>query len=200
MRFRIDRSRIPADKLNDPRLPAIEAGLCKALEDSPTRTYACLHESGHATYMQRAGVAFTLRGPAIWYDAKHDIFKPALAGVAPGVVGEDWTANSLQIARWSCAGFVVAETLMPTSNYSKDRDTSDFESFADDMSEQGAPEENILKHWEAAKLDVAKDLESTGFKRRIWSLARVFNRQLETEFSEAARVESRQRRKDNGRG
>lgn len=183
MTIQIDKSRIPESKLADPRLPEIEAGLCRAVEDSPTRTYACLHEAGHAVYMERAGVAFTLRGPAIWYDARHDILKPALAGVSPGVLGENWTANSLQIARWSVAGFVAAETLMPTLNYSRDTDTSDFETFADDMREQGASEESILKHWEQAKLDVASDLESTGFKRRIWSLARVFNQQLETEFA-----------------
>jgi hypothetical protein len=187
--MRIDKSGIPADKLNDPRLPAIEAGLRRAVEDSPTRLYACLHEAGHAIFMERAGVAFTFRGPAIWYDIRHDILTPAIAGVSPGVPGENWTANSLQIARWSCAGFIVAETLMPhpRNAYSKE-DTSDFDSFADDMRQSGATEESIQSHWEAAKLDVAKDLESAGFKRRIWAQARIFKQQLETDFAAADAV------------
>lgn len=182
MKFTIDTSRIPESKLNDSHLPEIEAGLRRALEDSQTRMYACLHEAGHAIFMERAGVAFSFRGPSIWYDAKHDILKPALAGVLPGVPGEDWIANSLQMARWSVAGIITAETLLPSSNPPDDKATTDFETFCAEMRKEGATEESILKHWEQAKLDVAEDLESTGFKRRIWTLARVFNQQLETEF------------------
>lgn len=184
MSIHVDKSRVPADKLSDPRLTEAEADVCQKLKDGFTRMYACVHESAHALYMERAGIAFTFRGPSIWYDSKHDIFRGGLAGVAPGTSGEDYAVNSLQLARWSVAGFVVAETLLPTAKHLEDTDTSDFETFADDMRERRASEESISAHWKQAKSDVTKDLQNVELRQAIWDQALVFNRQLET-FSAA---------------
>src|SRR6266404_7595869 len=108
----LDKTRIPADKLDDPRIAAWEEAVLKSFHEESYRRGVCLHEAAHAIYMERAGaIRVTLHPAVALYDPQNDEFDFATAGVQAdfGLVGVEM--NSLTMARWAVAGGVAKRLL-----------------------------------------------------------------------------------------
>jgi hypothetical protein len=112
MKFVVDKSRIPPDKLDDPRLAEGEAALLRAMRDQQNFLQVCVHESAHGIYMERAGVVPVLHGPVAFYDSNTDTFDFGEAGVS-GIAKEGRVdTDILAMARWYVAGGVAISVLI----------------------------------------------------------------------------------------
>lgn len=108
--FYIDLSRIPPDKLDNPRLAEWKEGIETALKDKTNRAGICLHEAAHAVYMERTGAKVIFHSPVALYDPQNDTFGMAAAGVH-GDFGTGVKVDSLAMARYFAAGGVAKRVL-----------------------------------------------------------------------------------------
>ncbi len=107
----LDKSRIPEDKLDDPRLAEWEEALAKSWSDEAYVLQSCLHEAAHEHYAKLAGaVAVTLYGPVAFYDCETDTFDIGNMGVQPNF-GDGLSVQLLAMARWYAAGGVAVRVL-----------------------------------------------------------------------------------------
>lgn len=172
----LDKSLVPVEKREDSRLLEIEKAHDLAMQDPAFRLHVCLHEIGHAVYMERLGAKKLIFHPAlVWYHAETDTFDVGNMGVQGDFGEEGITADLLAIARWYVAGGVVQHTLA-VSPLNIDSDEQDFESFTAVAQEHGATPEDIQEHWDKAKEDVCRDLRSPAFRRELWSRAKALER------------------------
>ena len=186
MRSVMDRSRIPSDRLNDPRLAKEEAIIQFAMNDEKYRRKACIHEAAHAIYMERAGLVPTLHGPVDFYDAPIDTFYCGDAGVDANASGGSVDVEILAMARWYAAGGVAVSVLIGDDWEPTDPgDEQDFEDFGVQFVRLGGDPGEIVECWDQARCDVEKDLRSPAFKRQVWDRARELDAQLETTFESA---------------
>jgi len=89
---RLDKSRIPLDKLYDPRLAKLEADICEKMKDETYRLHVCLHEAAHAIYMERAGIGKVIfGGPTVSYDQGRDWFDVG-SGTSSDRLKEKWSS------------------------------------------------------------------------------------------------------------
>ena len=180
MRFLMNRSRIPSDKLNDPRLAKEEAIVQYAMNDEEHRRKMCVHEAAHAIYMERAGLVPTLRGPVAFYNSTTDTFNCGDAGVDANAGGGSVDVDILAMTRWYAAGGVAISVLIGDDGDPIDPGgEQDFEDFGVQFVRLGGDPDEIAEYWEQAKRDVEKDLRSPAFRRQVWDRARKFNRQSE---------------------
>jgi hypothetical protein len=181
VRLALDKSRIPPDKLNDPRLVRCEETLLAEMRNQQYLLQVCVHEAAHAIYMERLGLMPVLHGPVAYYDADKDTFDFGALAVH-GNAGDGVEVTSIGMARWYVAGG-VATSLLIGSGADQATDGQDFEVFISELVKLGANDEAIAQHWEQAKRDVEKDMRSPVFRREVWDRARDFKGQLEGMFN-----------------
>jgi hypothetical protein len=190
--LRLDKSRIPANKLDDPRLAESEEAVCKGMQNETFRKGICLHEAAHAIYMERAGACrVTLHPPLAMYDSQNDRFDIGPAAVQPDFGSVPVETDIMTMARWNVAGGVAQRFLIggdpalfddgyerDFSVLFEDSDQYDFSMFSGQAVRHGLLAEEIRDIWEQAKRDVQKDLRSPLFRRQLWERAREFEQQL----------------------
>jgi len=184
MKFTFDKSRIPQDKLNDPRLLREE----KQLQLDMSEQYlleVCAHEAIHAIYMERAShITPVLSGPTAFFE--NGSFSFSNAYVRPHIeIGH--VRDNLDMARWYAAGG-VADRLLTGREAG---DCEDFLAFKWEMTEVGATEDEIAALWNQAKLDVELELRNPEFLRELWGRAWEFKKQLEVQAQSGSIQESR---------
>jgi hypothetical protein len=180
MRFVVDKSRIPPDKLDDPRLADEEAALLRAMRDEENFLQVCVHEAAHAIYMERAGFVPVLQGPVIFYYSDTDTFDSGEAGVSGIAKDGGVDTDSFAMARRYVASGVASSVLIGDGGESiEPGDGQDFEVFSGEFVRLGGDPDEIAEYWEQAKRDVEKDLRSPAFRQQVWDRAREFKRQLE---------------------
>jgi hypothetical protein len=188
--FRVDKSGIPADKLNDPRVIHKEACINQHLADETYRLQVCLHEAAHAIYYERMDMRSVLIGPSISYDHEHDSFDKANATVTAThfifsgvpIVGPRLDIDSslfLPKARVDVAGGVVMRRL---ANIDDEGDDYDKKCFFSDFRNGGMPDAETQRLWGQAIADVEKDLRSPAFRRQLWDRAREFKREFDSKY------------------
>ncbi len=176
----LDKSRVPVEKLADPRLQEWENDMLKLLQDNPSyRRFCCVHEAGHAVYYERAGVMRVIfHGPVALYSAETDEFD--FGGAAVALVWPDAGVEMdlLTMARCYVAGGVVARVL--TTRIDEDSDGRDREEFIRECPRlcPGITPEEISELWEQAKKDVQVDLRSPAFRHELWRRATEFENQI----------------------
>ena len=175
----LDKSRVPIEKLGDPRLREWENDILEIMQDPSYRLFSCLHEAGHAVYYERAGAkCLIFHGPVALYCAETDEFDFGSAAVA--IVWPDAGADMdlLTMARAYVAGGVVTRTL--TTRIDEDSDGRDREEFLRECQRlcPGITQEEISEHWARAKKDIEMDLRNPAFRRELWRRAREFEEQL----------------------
>jgi hypothetical protein len=177
--FRIDKSKIPANKLDDLHLAEMEAALLKRLQKVTFRRGVCLHEAAHAIYMKRAGAfRVSLRHPVVLYDPQNEEFEFGAAEVR-AYFGEGVPMNILAMARWYAAGGVAWRLLIAGDKWGEEGgDQSDFRVFSTHALKCGLSSVQISKRWEQAKRDVERDLRNPAFRRQLWARARKFEQRL----------------------
>ncbi len=143
-----DRSRIPADKLNDPRLAEWEKAARMGMQDYTYRMGICVHEAAHAIYLERAGAVRIYLVPFVsQYDPQNDDFVVATAGVQ-GEFGKGATVDMLSMARWYVAGGVARRLLVGGAVELDDGgDQDDFRVFSEQSVKYGLPSEQISSCW-----------------------------------------------------
>jgi hypothetical protein len=173
--FVLDKSRVPTDRREDPRLEAIEMNCCEVMQDPKYRVQVCVHEAAHAIYLRRAGATqLVYHGPVVLYDASKDEFEVGTAGIQGTFPSEGVDLPLRVVARWHVAGGIAKRLLTDASDAG---DEQDFEVFTGKCGE-GISEKEIQQVWEVAKKDVEKDLRSPSFRQEVWKLAREFERWL----------------------
>jgi hypothetical protein len=177
--FRLDKSQLPADKLDDPRLAEWEEALLKSLQHVSYRQGVCVHEAGHALYMERAGACrVTLHAAVALYDPQNDEFEFGAAGVR-GNFGQQVQIDILIMARWYAAGGVAKRLLIGGDDWGEaGGDQADFRVFSGVATDLGQSADQISELWEQAKRDVETDLRSPAFRRQLWDRAREIEQQL----------------------
>ncbi len=177
----LDKSRVPPEKLDDPRLKKMEVGALRDMQDSKYRLHVCVHEAAHGVYLERAGaIRLIYHGPVARYDAAKDTFNIASAAIQPGFGEQGVTADSLVMARYYVAGEVAQRVLTDFLDQDKVVERQDFEDFVSELrrhlSQAGLTltDEVISQHWEQAKIDVERDLRSPAFRQELWRRARDF--------------------------
>jgi hypothetical protein len=174
----LDKSRVPVEKRDDPRLLEIEKAHDLAMQDPAFRLHVCLHEIGHAVYMERLGAKKLTFHPAlVWYHAETDTFDVGNMAVQGNFGEEGITADLLAIARWYVAGGVVQHALA-VSPLNIDSDGQDFETFTAFSQKLGATPEDIQEHWDKATEDVLRDLRSPVFRTELWSRAKALEKAM----------------------
>ena len=180
---RFDKSRIPPDKLQDPRLAKLEADLLEMMQDDGYRLRTCLHEAAHAVYLERAGaLEVILHGPVALYCPEKDSFHMGTAAVQGRFSEDGQMVDSVAMARWYAAGGVAKRLLTNDPDPGADQD---FEVFCAEFRrltpQHEHKEESLLEHWEQAAKDVEKDLRDPAFRRLLWRRAHELKRLLEAE-------------------
>lgn len=179
--FHFDKSRIPPDKLDDPRLIEWERASRAAHEDKNYRMVTCVHEAGHAVYMEKAGARVVFHGPVAFYDSENDTFDIGTAAVAADG-GSGLSLDALAMARWYVAGRIAQKALFGKDLVERrgldESDAHDFKVFCGEWKRFGFPHDQMMPHWEQAKVEVEKDLRSPALRRQIWERAREFEQQL----------------------
>jgi hypothetical protein len=180
----INKSRIPAEKLNDPRLAKVEEEFCADLANPKTRLRSCLHEAAHMIYAGRAGYEASLKPLEIEYDPDTDTFGGGLCTHMESDGERDFNLDDE--ARIAVAGGVVVRRLI-AGNDDYCGDDHDFNSFRSELQESiiesvgEAKWEDLFEYiWATATVDVEKDLESPAFRRELWQRAHQLNTYLET--------------------
>jgi hypothetical protein len=171
----LDKSRIPCEKLNDPRLKKIEEDVLQAMQVSTYRRHSCLHEAAHGVYLVRAGAKRLIyHGPVAIYDAESDTFDIGDAGIQGDFGEHGVNCDPLKMARWYVAGGVATRILTAWSD--EEGDGRDFEEFVRQcpLLIQEISREGISELWEQAKKDVERDLRSPAFRQELWRRARDF--------------------------
>lgn len=182
----LDKRRVPVEKRHDPRLLEIEKAHDLAMQDPSFRLHVCLHEVGHAFYMERLGARKLIFHPALaWHHADTDTFDVGNMAVQGDFGEEAICVDLLAIARWHVAGGVVQHALAVSPD-NIDSDEQDFEAFADMAQEHGATRDDVREHWEMAKEDVRRDLRSPAFRRALWNRAKALEKVM---FGETGRIE-----------
>lgn len=179
--FPFDRSRIPSDKLDDPRLAKWENAARKTMQDYAFRMAVCIHEAARAIYMERAGAVCVILCPLIsHYDAQSDEFYMSLACVQ-GDFGQRLTMDISSVARWYVAGGVAKRLLVGAAvepdGGGDQRNAKDFSAWITQLGIV-ASSEDISACLEEARRDVEKDLRSAAFKRQLWDRANEMSQQL----------------------
>jgi hypothetical protein len=176
--FTLNKSRIPPEKLDDPRLANLEKGLLKFMNDDANRLRSCLHEAAHAIYLKRAGaVEVRFYGPVAHYRPETDSFDVGDVGVAGDFGSVPVSCDSLAIARWHAAGGVAKRNLTGDDNSGDETDLRDFYAWATKI---GMTQKEIDQHWRQAQIDVATDLRKPAFRQEVWALARSYKQILES--------------------
>jgi hypothetical protein len=175
----LDKSRVPVEKLADPRLQEWENDILEIMQDPSYRGFCCVHEAGHAVYYERAGAKrLTFHGPVALYCAETDEFD--FGGAAVEIVWPDTGAEMdlLTMARAYVAGGVVARTL--TTRIDEDADGRDHEDFIRECQRlcPGITRKEISEHWEQAKKNVEIDLRKPALRRELWRRAKEFENKL----------------------
>src|ERR1700730_12748428 len=83
-RICINKSSVPADKLNHPRLAEYEIVMIDKLSTHTPRRWAlCGHEAAHEVFYRAAGIKTTWQGPEIFYNPtnEEDPFEATGGGV-----------------------------------------------------------------------------------------------------------------------
>lgn len=175
-----DRSRVPAEKLDDPRLAEWEKAARMGMQNYTYRLGVCLHEAAHAIYLERAGALCVTLHPFIsQYDPQSDDFFAAIAGVVGDFGQKPIETDILSMARWHVAGGVAKRLLVGgAAGRDEGGDSEDFSVFSEQAVHYGLPSELVVNCWEQAKRDVEKDLRSPAFRRQLWDRAREMNQQL----------------------
>lgn len=175
----LDKSRIPLEKLDDPRLKEKEDEVLQAMQDYTYRLHTCLHEAAHGLYLERAGAKNLIyHGPVAFYDAEIDTFDIGTAGIEGNFGEHGVNCDSLAMARWYVAGGAVTRKL--TGWLDDEGDGRDFETFVRECLSL-IPEittEAISALWEQARKDIEQDLRSPAFRRELWQRARDFEEWL----------------------
>jgi hypothetical protein len=180
----LDKSRVPVEKRNDPRLLEFEKALDLAMQDPAFRLHICLHEIGHAVYLERLGAEMVVCYPAIaFYNAETDAFDVGNLAVQANFGEKEKTFDSRAMARWYVAGGLVQHKLA-VSPYNIGSDGQDFEVFTSQMEKFGGTPEIIREYWEEAKKDVLRDLRSPAFRRELWRRARELEKAMFTHTGE----------------
>ncbi len=170
----LDKSRIPDNRLEDPRLIAEGKNCCEALQDPRYRLQVCVHEAAHGIYLRRAGATELIyHGPVAYYDAAIDEFDIGSAGILGKFPAEGVNMSAPELARWLAAGGVAKCLLTDASDGGDGRDFEEFTRMCEGYGDQA-----IQLEWEAAKKDIEKDLRSPAFRREVWKLAREFEKWL----------------------
>lgn len=183
MRFRIDKSGIPKSKLNSRRVRDYEESIQQDLADDAKRLQTCLHEAAHAMYMERAGFAWSLRGPEISYDSKHRRFHASCASVVMNSKGR--TINLMTMARIDASGGVGEIVLGHCKSDGNDQDFRDFLALGKQACKENhipVSDFDLVDDWCQAQREVVEDLKNPDFQKQIWDRAHDFNRQLIAEF------------------
>ena len=185
--IRLSKSRIPADKLNHPKLPDFEKRANSHIQSESNQLATCLHEAAHTIYMERARIKkYRFFGPAIVYLPEADDF--ALAGASVKMMeipellpGETMEHSIRKIARFLAAGAVAQRVLL--DDFSRPSDYQDYQNFVE-VCRVGQPtwnDDQILEEWESGKRDVELDfrddpsLEEKVRKRAIELSERLLN-------------------------
>lgn len=177
--IRLDKSRIPPELVDDPRLQRLEEQILELMQDPTYRSSVCLHEAAHATYYERAGARRVIyHGPVAFYDVASDTFDLGNAAIEPDFGEAGQSTDLLTMCRCLVAGKVATDAL--TAREDEDGDGRDREEFARLCAQHCpnmAPKE-ISEFWEYAKNEVMKDLRSPAFRRGLWERAREFEEWL----------------------
>ena len=173
-----DRSNIPADKLDDPRLAASEEGCRIQMRDSGSMMRTCVHEAAHAIYMERGGaVHIRVHIFTSYYDPKVDDFLVAPMGVAADFGTENRQLSGAEIARWHVAGGVASRVLIG-QDVNEGGDQKDIEDFSAWALPHKWTSQMILGCLEQAKRYVKKDLRRPAFRKQVWDRANEFRKQF----------------------
>lgn len=130
MKFSFDKSRVPTERLFDPRLLEAERVILAAMKDPRARILNCLHEAAHGAYYRRAGAkGLIYHGLFATYDEKTDSFQFGELGIqadfgSPGVVN-----SMIEVARYYVAGGVAVRRLTSSPDGRDSQDRNDFFSF-----------------------------------------------------------------------
>ena len=176
----LDKSEIPPEKRNDPRLAEWEEAVSKGIQNTSYRVGVCLHEAAHAIYLERCGACcVTLHVAVALYDAQSDRYEASVAAVRPSFGKERALVDLDELARAYAAGGVAKRLLIADDTWMEEGgDQTDFRIFAAEASKSGLPVEEISRRWEQAKRDVEKDLRSPALRLQIWDRAREFEKQI----------------------
>jgi hypothetical protein len=189
--FRLDKSRVPPEMLDDPRLAEKEKAVRIGMQNETYRMGVCLHDAAHAIYIERSGGRVTFHPPVARYDLQIEDFVIGTAAVQADFGPVPIEVELEAMAHWLVAGDVARRLLTGDSSvlfddgyerdlseFFEDSDKSDFESFSSNVAAFGLNSEQISENWEQAKRDVEKDLRSPAFKGQIWERAWEFEHQL----------------------
>lgn len=178
----IDTSRIPQDKLTDPRFLQLHTNMMNALSNPLYINAFCVHEAAHIIYFRRMGATeFTLNGPRIEYDQAMDEFDGYMADVkveSLNMEPSDVEVINLvrQAARGHAAGGIVARAMTNVSDGGDEEDRRRFISLCEAARISEPAERQAI--WLQAGEDVRQDLRSPAFKSEIWAKAKEIKLQI----------------------
>jgi hypothetical protein len=175
----VNKDGVPPDKLNDPRLLALEASMLSEMQDPVFRLRSCAHEAAHAIYARRAGFQkVDFYGPRIEWDSTLDKPIPLSGGIRESEL-INGTCDLALIAEIAVAGSVFEYTCdRGTAKNVETHDMAEFWAKAR-KTDPGLTNEEIADYWRKAKNKVGKNLRRhPAVKAAIRKLAREYEAQL----------------------
>jgi len=170
--WRVDKTKIPPDKLEHPELRQF----CDEIQRTdPTLIKAiCVHEAGHGVYMRRAGAKkLRFKGMTIFWDSDKNAFDVAAAAIAP-IFDDAWvvTADNLDaVALFHAAGGVVTLALTEETNSMDREDIKQFRAVCLELPDKSI---DVVKSWKRAQENISKDLRNPQLRKEIWKLEKEF--------------------------
>jgi hypothetical protein len=179
-RFTLDKSRIPKEMWDDPRLLKAEAQIALAMQKPEFRFSISVHEAAHGVYMMRAGAKKLIyqRPMVKSYEKKTDRFDIGTAGIQPDFGPQEIKLTSIHVARWyaapTAAMVVLTAVTAAESEAGSGSDKEDFPKYIRRAAGNQITCQAIEWHWQEAIKDVTKDLRSPAFRQEIYNLAHAF--------------------------
>lgn len=179
MQLRINKSFLPPDRLDDPRVAEFEKKI-QSLDKIQWRNI-CIHESGHALYWRKFGYEVEFYGPSITYTGKDFVTDCAAVRIDRARWEEHAEFELMDFARIHAAGPIATKALVSVDANDPDPwgELGDLESFILQVKRFEATPQEIASAWKQAKDDVIKDLCSPSLCQQIFDEARLFMKKLE---------------------